>query len=63
MKTLLIINLIGLIVALIGITIFFVAWLKAERKLAELERRIELERKNVKWLFKHVLLKNEDCEV
>lgn len=35
MKTLLIINIVALSVSLIGLTVFFFNWLKAEKKLAK----------------------------
>lgn len=41
MKEMLIANIVGFVIAFIGITTFFVLWLKAERKLAKLKKNKE----------------------
>ena len=39
MKTILIVNIIVLTMALIGVTVFFALWLKSEAKMKKMQRR------------------------
>lgn len=51
MKTLLVANIIGLSIALIGITIFFILWIRAEQRLARTESTVHAMRDAIEKLI------------